>query len=80
MPADDSVGLNNDEELSPGRPCLGEENPEESVPAIEARSPPFSLKHSQLMSKREYLGGDVISRSDEGEGRREEASDDGEHG
>jgi hypothetical protein len=51
--------------VTPGWPGLGEEYPQETVPPIEMRSPPFSLKYSQLMPKCEDLGGDATSRFDD---------------
>ncbi|MFC1611628.1 hypothetical protein ACFL6C_11770, partial [Myxococcota bacterium] len=60
-------------------PSPEEPNPEESVPAIEARSPPFSLKHSQLMAKSNHFDRCVTSRSQERECTCKQASEDGEH-
>ena len=65
VPADDGLGLHDDEDVGPAGPEAAEGRPEESVPRIQYRPRPFALEHGDLLSEGEDFQGGIASTAEE---------------
>ena len=65
MPADDGLGLHNDEDVGPAGPKAAEGRPEESVQGVQCWPRPFALEHSDLLSEGEDFEGGIASTAGE---------------
>ena len=66
MPADDSLGLDDDQSIPPTRPETVEEDPENAVRRPQFRPGFLGLEHCELLAERHVLKGKVESRSEQG--------------
>jgi hypothetical protein len=53
MPADDGLGLDDNEDVGPAGPAAAERRPEEPVQGVQCRLRPFSFEHGDLLSEGE---------------------------
>ena len=55
MPTHDRVGLHDDQGRSPILPCLGEQNPKQSIARAEVWTPDRAPENGQLLTQRHVL-------------------------
>jgi hypothetical protein len=51
VPSDDSLGLDDDENLTPARPEAAKRGPEQAINGIQRRPRPFALQHGNLLTE-----------------------------
>jgi hypothetical protein len=73
MPADDSLGLHDDEDICPARPKAAKGRPEESVQGVQHWARPFTFEDRDLLAEGEDFEGRVTPTA-------KEDSDGGEDG
>jgi hypothetical protein len=59
VPADNGLGLHDDEDLAPTRPTAAESRPEEAVPGIQRRPRSFTFEYGDLLPEGEDFEGRV---------------------
>ena len=59
MPADDGVWVRNDERFGPAGPELSQQDPEQPIRRIQARSGPLPVDHPKLLGKGKHSEGSV---------------------
>ena len=75
MPADDGLGLDQDERLHPPRPETPQCQPRQAIDAVEVRPRMSALEHGDLLSERENLQSKIVACAKE----REEVGEEREH-
>jgi hypothetical protein len=55
MPADHSLGFDNEEDIGPAGPEAAERGPEEAVARIQGRPRSLAFEHGDLLAQREDL-------------------------
>ena len=65
MPFDDCLRFDDDQDLPPILPDLGENHPEESIPPTQLRPMNFPVEDGQLLTQREILCRERCSGYDE---------------
>jgi hypothetical protein len=68
MPADHSLGFDNEEDLGPAGPEAAESHPEQPVPSVQGRPRSLALEYGDLLAQSEDLQGSVASRTEENVG------------
>ena len=63
MPANDGVGLDDDQRILPSRPQSAERDPEDPIGRPHLRPGPFGGQNSELLTEREILDEEIGSRS-----------------
>ncbi len=75
MPADDCVGLDDDQDLLPARPDPRQEDPEGSIDRSDPRLGSFLSESGELLAQGEFNDSLVIPISKEGRNAAEEEHD-----
>src|SRR6516165_5132764 len=65
MPADHSLGFDDEEDIGPAGPEAAEGGPEETVARIQGRPRSLAFEHGDLLAQSEDLQGCVASRTEE---------------
>jgi hypothetical protein len=65
VPADDGVGLHEDQDVGPAGPKLSQSGPEEPVQPIQTGTGPFPLENRDLLSEGENFEGGVAATAEE---------------
>ena len=65
MLANDGLGLDNDEDLSPAGPTAAQAGPEESVQPVQDGPRPPAFKHCDLLSEGQDLKGGITPTAKE---------------
>ena len=65
MPADDGLGLHDDEDVGPEGPEAAKGYPEESVQGVHRWPRPFAFEHGKLLPKCEDLDSNVAATTKE---------------
>ena len=80
MPADDGLGLHDDQDVGPARPEAAEGGPEEPVEGVQGRPRPLTFEHGDLLSQGEDFEGRVASTAEEDTDHGEDGEDEFRHG
>ena len=65
VPADDGLGLHDDEDVGPAGRKAAEGRPEESVQRVQYWPRPFAFEHGDLLSEGEDFEGGIASTAEE---------------
>src|SRR5579862_6311468 len=79
MPADDSFGLHDDQDVGPTGPMVSQRGPEESVEKAQGRPGAFPPQDCELLPKREDFESRVAAVAQEYAGCRQIGEDDFDH-
>ena len=75
MPADDGLGLHDDQDAGPTGPEAAEGGPEEPVPRVQDWPRPFAFEHRDLLSEGEDFEGRIGSTAEEDTDHGEDGDD-----
>ena len=79
MPADHSLGLHDDEDISPPRPHAAQGCPEQPVKAVQLWARPFAFEHGDLLPEGEDFNCSVMPTAEEDADSDQESNDEFEH-
>src|SRR5215831_11910142 len=75
VPADDSLGLHDDQDIGPTEPEAAERGPEEPVQRVQRWPRPFAFEYGELLPKGENLQGRIPSIAEENADHGEDGED-----
>jgi hypothetical protein len=79
VPADDSLRLDDDEDLGPAGPTTAQPGPEKSVQPVQDGPRPFALKHRDLLSEGEDLKSSITAAARENSERGKKSEEGLQH-
>ena len=79
VPADDGLGLDDDQDVGPMGPEAAEGRPEEPVEGVQGRPRPFAFEHGDLLSEGEDFEGGIASTAEEDTDHGEDGEDELRH-
>jgi len=79
MPADDGLGLHDDQDIGPAGPEPAQGRPEESVQVAQGRPRPSAFQYRDLLSKGKDFEGSVASTAEEDPDGGQKSKDESGH-